>query len=51
MLGVTDTRLITQDCLTQSKLASSVIAILTDAQAFYLYDNRESILLHAQKNT
>ena len=50
MLGVTETRLITKDCLTQSKLASSVIAILTDAQAFYLYDNRESILLHAQKN-
>jgi hypothetical protein len=49
MLGIVDGRDVTFDILSKSKLASSVVAILTDAHAFYLYDNRESILLHAQQ--
>ena len=50
MLGMTlADEPVTLKILTKSKLASSVVAILTDAHAFYLYDNRESILLHAQQ--
>jgi len=50
MLGLTDHRdPLTWEVLMKSKLGGSVVAILTDAQAFYLYDNRESILLHAQQ--
>jgi len=47
MLGLSDRSQISLASIESSKLGQNVVAILTDANAFYLYDNRESLIAQA----
>jgi len=44
MLGLHD-QMISWKSIEKSRIGSSILAMLTDANAFYLYDNREAILI------
>jgi Ca2+-binding EF-hand superfamily protein len=51
MLGLFEEDLISRSAIRASKLGSSIVALLTDANAFYLYDNRESFIAQATHAT
>jgi len=42
---------ITLDDLFRSGVGETVVSILTDMQAFYHYDNRESLMQHTEEHT